>query len=77
MVDSRRRIGGISLASVRVSRRHRLRLVPPPLQPAPRYIGTERKRMIEKFHKHLRDKGTPFAHSEVRGTRTAETDMCR
>ena len=33
---SRRRIGGISLASVRVSRRHRLRLVPPPLQPAPR-----------------------------------------
>ena len=28
---SRRRIGGISLASVRVSRRHRLRLVPPPL----------------------------------------------
>ena len=30
---SLRRIGGISLASVRVSRRHRLRLVPPPLQP--------------------------------------------
>ena len=37
---SRRRIGGISLASVRVSRRHRLRLVPPPLLPAPRYHGT-------------------------------------
>ena len=37
---SLRRIGGISLASVRVSRRHRLRLVPPPLQPAPRYHGT-------------------------------------
>ena len=33
MVDSRRRIGGISLASVRVSRRHRLRLVPPPSSP--------------------------------------------
>ena len=33
-------IGGISLASVRASRRHRLRLVPPPLQPAPRYHGT-------------------------------------
>ena len=40
MVDSRRRIGGISLASVRVSRRHRLRLVPPPLQPAPLLHGT-------------------------------------
>ena len=39
MVDSRRRIGGISLASVRVSRRHRLRLVPPPLQPAPLLHG--------------------------------------
>ena len=37
---SRRRIGGISLASVRVSRRHRLRLVPPPLQPAPLLHGT-------------------------------------
>ena len=37
---SLRRIGGISLASVRVSRRHRLRLVPPPLQPAPRDPGT-------------------------------------
>ena len=36
---SRRRIGGISLASVRVSRRHRLRLVPPPLQPAPLLRG--------------------------------------
>ena len=40
MVDSRRRIGGISLASVRASRRHRLRLVPPPLQPAPHHHGT-------------------------------------
>ena len=39
MVDSRRRIGGISLASVRVSRRHRLRLVPPPLLPAPHLRG--------------------------------------
>ena len=38
---SRRRIGGISLASVRVSRRHRLRLVPPPLQPAPHLHGTD------------------------------------
>ena len=36
---SLRRIGGISLASVRVSRRHRLRLVPPPLQPAPLLRG--------------------------------------
>ena len=41
MVDSRRRIGGISLASVRVSRRHRLRLVPPPLQPALHLLGTD------------------------------------
>ena len=43
---SRRRIGGISLASVRVSRRHRLRLVPPPLQPAPLVHGTGRKRLL-------------------------------
>ena len=38
---SLRRIGGISLASVRVSRRHRLRLVPPPLQPTPCNHGTK------------------------------------
>ena len=48
---SRRRIGGISLASVRVSRRHRLRLVPPPLQPAPPIIGTRRVMCrIEEHH---------------------------
>ena len=41
MVDSRRRIGGISLASVRVSRRHRLRLVPPPLLPALLLLGAD------------------------------------
>ena len=40
---SLRRIGGISLASVRVSRRHRLRLVPPPLLPAPLPHGTGRE----------------------------------
>ena len=40
---SLRRIGGISLASVRVSRRHRLRLVPPPLQPAPLFHVTGRE----------------------------------
>ena len=39
---SRRRIGGISLASVRVSRRHRLRLVPSHLLPAPPITGTRR-----------------------------------
>ena len=40
---SRRRIGGISLAFVRVSRRHRLRLVPPPLLPAPLLHGTKKE----------------------------------
>ncbi len=39
---SLRRIGGISLASVRVSHRHRLRLVPPPLQPALLLCGTRK-----------------------------------
>ena len=38
---SRRRIGGISLASVRVSRRHRLRLVPPPILPALLLLGAD------------------------------------
>ena len=42
---SRRRIGGISLASVRVSRRHRLRLVPPPLLPAPLFYGTRKRKL--------------------------------
>ena len=36
---SQRRIGGISLASVRVSRRHRLRLVSPPLQPLRAFLA--------------------------------------
>ena len=40
---SLRRIGGISLASVRVSRRHRLRLVPPPLQPLRATMAQEEK----------------------------------
>ena len=38
---SLRRIGGISLASVRVSRRHRLRLVPPPILPALLLLGAD------------------------------------
>ena len=40
---SLRRIGGISLASVRVSRRHRLRLVPPPLQPLRSFMALRRE----------------------------------
>ena len=47
---SRRRIGGISLASVRVSRRHRLRLVSPPLQPAPLFLGTRRDQRERGLH---------------------------
>ena len=48
---SRHRIGGISLASGRVSRRHRLRLVPPPLLPAPHLRGTGVEyRICTKLH---------------------------
>ena len=47
---SRRRIGGISLASVRVSRRHRLHLVSPPLQPAPLFLGTRRDQRERGLH---------------------------
>ena len=56
---SRRRIGGISLASVRVSRRHRLRLVPPPLQPAPLLHGTKKNRIAREFHEQSRVTPSP------------------
>ena len=59
---SRRRIGGISLASVRVSRRHRLRLVPPPLQPASLLHGTRKIRSIERILRAIKCQRAYFAH---------------